>query len=75
MYKIQNQIEMLEAILEARSKLPTAKDSCLQQYELLESLSSLYACLDVVELKSIVEDFKEMNRRSDRRQSINKKAA
>lgn len=64
MYKFQNHIEMLDAIIEARAKLPAVKDLYIEQTEAMKVLVSMYACLDVVELKSIIEDFKKMNKRS-----------
>lgn len=64
MYKFQNHIEILEAIIEARAKLPAVKDSYIGQTEAMGALLSIYACLDVNELKSIVEDFKKMNKRA-----------
>lgn len=75
MYKFQNHIEVLEAILELRAKLPAQKDSHLGQCDIMAKLVTMYACLDVSELRQIVSDFKGMNRRSSARVSLRKKVA
>lgn len=75
MYKFQNHIEVLEAIKELRAKLPAQRDSHLGQCEVMAQLVQIYACLDVHELSAIVADFKAMNRRSEARLPIKKKAA
>lgn len=74
MYKFQNHIEILEAITELRAKLPALKDDYLGQTEAMATLSTLYACLDVEELESIVADFKNMNKRAGPRKEEKKVA-
>lgn len=75
MYKYQNHIEMLEAIQEMRDKLPASQDSFSGRIKAMETLAMLYACLDVSELKQIVNDFKHMDRRAKLRMPGYKKAA
>lgn len=75
MYKFQNHIEVLEAIAEIKKELPAQADSSMGQAEIMLKLTTLYACLDVEELISIISDFKKMNRRDAPRVDTSKNVA
>lgn len=75
MYKFQNHIEVLDAIRRVRDKLPAFRNSHRGQADVIKTLSDLYMCLDVCELRQIVADFKQMNRRTILRRPSVKKAA
>lgn len=75
MYKFQNHIEMLEGLEEARALEIKTRGSYVEHLEAVAALNSIYTCLDINELKSIVKDFQKMNRRLDRRTLIKKNVA
>lgn len=75
MYKFQNHIDVLDAIRRVRDELPAFRNSHRGQADVIRMLSDLYMCLDVCELRQIVVDFRQMNRRTILRKSSVKKAA
>ena len=63
MRNYKNHIEILDAIESVRSELPACADSEIKQAEVMARLANLYSCLNVTDLKCIVGELGNLDKR------------